>query len=307
MTETNVKRNYKDTVFRMLFQEKETLLSLYNAVNGTDYNNPEDLEITTLQDAVYMNYKNDVSFVFDFVLNLYEHQSTINPNMPLRDLIYVTKVLQGQIRDQDLYSSRQIKLPTPRFVVFYNGTEPQPQKQVLKLSDAFEKQLDDVELELTVTIYNINYGNNKELLEACQTLNEYAQYVEMVRQYLKDYPLLEAVELAVDTCIRQGILRDFLKKNRAEAIEMSIFEYDEEKHMRSEREIWENAGREAGILETLKNSIIDILDTRQLLTNTAAVLIEQTSDPKTLQTMLKSAVTCSSIDEFLTHFSNQSH
>ncbi len=152
MTETNVKRNYKDTVFRMLFQEKETLLSLYNAVNGTDYDNPEDLEITTLQDAVYMNYKNDVSFVFDFVLNLYEHQSTINPNMPLRDLIYVTKVLQGQIRDQDLYSSRQIKLPTPRFVVFYNGTEPQPQKQVLKLSDAFAKQLDNVELELTVTI-----------------------------------------------------------------------------------------------------------------------------------------------------------
>ena len=106
MTETNVKRNYKDTVFRMLFQEKETLLSLYNAVNGTDYNNPEDLEITTLQDAVYMNYKNDVSFVFDFVLNLYEHQSTINPNMPLRDLIYVTKVLQGQIRDCLLYTSR---------------------------------------------------------------------------------------------------------------------------------------------------------------------------------------------------------
>ena len=95
MTETNVKRNYKDTVFRMLFQEKETLLSLYNAVNGTDYNNPEDLEITTLQDAVYMNYKNDVSFVFDFVLNLYEHQSTINPNMPLRDLIYVTKAITG--------------------------------------------------------------------------------------------------------------------------------------------------------------------------------------------------------------------
>lgn len=176
MTETNVKRNYKDTVFRMLFQEKETLLSLYNAVNGT---------------------------------------------------------------------------------------EPQPQKQVLKLSDAFEKQLDDVELELTVTIYNINYGNNKELLEACQTLNEYAQYVEMVRQYLKDYPLSEAVELAVDTCIRQGILRDFLKKNRAEAIEMSIFEYDEEKHMRSEREIWENAGRQSGLIEGIINMSLDFHLTKQ--------------------------------------------
>ena len=92
MTEAKVNRKYKDTIFRMLFKEKENLLSLYNAVNGTSYVDTDGLEITTLQDAVYMNYKNDVSFVFDFELNLYEHQSTVNPNMPLRDLIYVTTV-----------------------------------------------------------------------------------------------------------------------------------------------------------------------------------------------------------------------
>ena len=106
MTESSVNRNYKDTIFRMLFKDKENLLSLYNAVNGTTYTDTENLEITTLKDAVYMNYKNDVSFVFDFELNLYEHQSTINPNMPLRNLIYVTRVLQGFIRDQDIYSSK---------------------------------------------------------------------------------------------------------------------------------------------------------------------------------------------------------
>lgn len=120
MTENKVNRNYKDTVFRMLFQDRENLLSLYNAVNGTVYEDVDGLVITTLQDAVYMNYKNDVSFVFDFTLSIYEHQSTVNQNMPLRDLIYVSKVLQGQMKDQDIYSSRQIKLPTPKFVVFYN-------------------------------------------------------------------------------------------------------------------------------------------------------------------------------------------
>lgn len=238
MTENKVNRNYKDTVFRMLFQDREKLLSLYNAVNGTAYEDVDGLMITTLQDAVYMNYKNDVSFVFDFTLSIYEHQSTVNQNMPLRDLIYVSKVLQGQMKDQDIYSSRQIKLPTPKFVVFYNGTDEQPEKQTLRLSDAYEKQLEEVELELTVTVYNINYGHNQKLLEACQTLNEYAQYVAAVREYVKEMPLAEAVESAVDSCIRQGILADFLRKNRAEAIEMSIFEYDEEKHLKSEREIW---------------------------------------------------------------------
>ena len=238
MTESNVNRNYKDTVFRMLFKDKENLLSLYNAVNGTTYTDTENLEITTLKDAVYMNYKNDVSFVFDFTLSIYEHQSTVNQNMPLRDLIYVSKVLQGQMKDQDIYSSRQIKLPTPKFVVFYNGTDEQPEKQILRLSDAYEKRLEEVELELTVTVYNINYGHNQKLLEACQTLKEYAQYVAVVREYAKEMPLAEAVESAVDSCIRQGILADFLRKNRAEAIEMSIFEYDEEKHLKSERKIW---------------------------------------------------------------------
>ena len=247
MTENKVNRNYKDTVFRMLFQDRKNLLSLYNAVNGTAYEDVDGLVITTLQDAVYMNYKNDVSFVFDFTLSIYEHQSTVNQNMPLRDLIYVSKVLQGQMKDQDIYSSRQIKLPTPKFVVFYNGTDEQPEKQTLRLSDAYEKRLEEVELELTVTVYNINYGHNQKLLEACQTLKEYAQYVAAVREYAKEMPLAEAVESAVDSCIRQGILEDFLRKNRAEAIEMSIFEYDEEKHLKSEREIWITEGKQLGI------------------------------------------------------------
>ena len=255
MTETQMKRSYKDTMFRMLFKEKENLLSLYNAVNKTSHTNVKELEITTLENAVYMNYKNDVSFVFDFELMLYEHQSTVNRNMPLRDLIYVTKVLQNITRNEILYSSRLIMLPAPRFVVFYNGTDPQLEEQILRLSDAFEKKMEKPELELVVKVYNINSGYNPELMEACCLLKEYAQYVEQVRRFVKKQPFQEAVEQAVDYCIRNGILADFLSKNRAEAIAVSIFEYDEEKHLKIERDLAYRNGEEAGIEKGIEKGI----------------------------------------------------
>ena len=245
-TTTNVQRNYKDTLFRMLFKDKENLLSLYNALNQTSYTDVDKLEITTLENAVYMNYKNDISFVFDYELMLYEHQSSVNPNMPFRDLIYVTKVMQTITKDENLYGQTLIKLPTPRFVVFYNGTNEQPKQQILRLSDAFQKKQEFPELELCVTVYNINWGNNQELMGACRTLREYAQYVEQVRIYAKELPFNEAVEKAVDYSIKNGILAEFLLKHRAEAIEVSIFEYDEEKHMKSEREWAYNNGLEDG-------------------------------------------------------------
>ena len=247
--ETGVQRNYKDTVFRMIFREKENLLSLYNALNGTAYEETDPLEITTLENAVYMNYKNDISFVFDFELLLYEHQSTCNPNMPLRDLIYVTRVLQNRVKDENLYSKSLIKIPAPRFVVFYNGTGFQPEQQVLYLSDAFEKKQDEPALELSVIVYNINLGYNHELLDACCLLKEYAQYVAQVRAYAEKLPLSEAVEKAVDDCIKNDILAEFLAKNRAEAIAVSIFEYDEEKHMKSERKEWREIGYREGLAE----------------------------------------------------------
>lgn len=246
MNETNVQRNYKDTVFRMLFREKKNLLSLYNALNKTAYTDVTGLEIATLENAVYMNYKNDISFVFDFELMLYEHQSTLNPNMPLRDLIYVTRVIQNRIKDENLYSATIVRIPTPKFVVFYNGLGFQPEQQLLKLSDAFEKKQDEPELELTVLVYNINLGHNRELLEACRMLKEYALYVETVRTFAREEPFSEAVVHAVDHCIRNEILSEFLSKNRAEAIAVSIFEYNEEKHMKSEREEWREIGREEG-------------------------------------------------------------
>ncbi len=246
MNATDVQRNFKDTVFRMLFKEKKNLLNLYNALNRTTYTNTDDLEITTLENAVYMNYKNDISFVFDFELMLYEHQSTYNPNMPLRDLLYVSHVLHNRVKDENLYSKKLIKIPTPQFVVFYNGVDSQPEQQILRLSDAFDKRQERPALELAVLVYNINLGHNQELLDTCCLLKEYAQYVEQVRTFAKEMSFPEAVEQAVEHCIRNGILSDFLSENRAEAIAVSIFEYDEEKHIQSERKEWREIGREEG-------------------------------------------------------------
>ena len=268
MSETNAQRNYKDTVFRMLFREKENLLSLYNALNQTSYTDVDSLEITTLENAVYTNYKNDISFVFDFELLLYEHQSTFNPNMPLRNLIYVTSMLQDRTKGEDLYSRSIVRIPAPKFVVFYNGTDSQPEQRVLRLSDAFEKKQDHPALELTVIVYNVNLGHSQELLEACQLLKEYAQYVQRVRVFAKGMPFPEAVEKAVDFCIKNEILSDFLSKNRAEAIAMSIFEYDEEKHMRSVHEEGRAEGEnrvvqllqrliDAGKMEEMKRALSD--------------------------------------------------
>lgn len=126
-------QRYKDTVFRKIFMNPKELLSLYNAVNDTHYNNPEELEVTTLENAIYMNMKNDVSCVLDMWMNLYEHQSTVNPNIPLRDLFYTSRLYENMIVKRDIYSSKPIMLPAPKFITFYNGVEQQPERRIMKL------------------------------------------------------------------------------------------------------------------------------------------------------------------------------
>lgn len=235
-------RQYKDRLFRMIFREKKELLSLYNAVNGTDYDAPDALEINTLENAIYMNMKNDISFVLYMELNLYEHQSTFNPNIPLRDLLYIARELEKLTVRKSLYSDTLVKIPTPRFVVFYNGTSNQPERRLLKLSDAYEKRMEDPDLELQVLMLNVNQGKNQEIMEKCRSLKEYMLYVSKVREYIVVEGIQAAVDRAVDECISEGILRDFLLQNKAEAIQMSIFEYDEDR----EQELLKKAYLEEG-------------------------------------------------------------
>ena len=247
---TKVQRNYKDTVSRMLFREPENALSLYNALNGTNYADASQITFNMLDNAIYMGMQNDISFLIMNEVNLYEHQSTYNLNMPLRDLFYVAELLQVYVKDQSLYSSKLIKLPTPHFVVFYNGVESKPERRILRLSEAFEVPTKDPELELKVTILNINPRMNEDLKEKCPVLKQYTQYVEQVRCNSMNMSLEQAVEEAIEYCIRHNILKEFLSKQKAEVIKMSIFEYDEEREIelirRDEREIGKEIGQKIG-------------------------------------------------------------
>jgi len=264
-----VNQKQKDTVFRMLFHDKKNLLDLYNALNDTHYTNEDDLSVETLENAIYMTIKNDLAFILDFHLHLYEHQSTYNPNMPLRDLFYVSSEYQKLVSDVSLYSARRVKIPAPRFVVFYNGIDNRPEREIMKLSDLYEVPETDPALELQVLVLNINAGNNVDLREKCKVLNDYMLYIERIRHYMRNdnLPIQDAVKQAVEYCIKEGILTDFLTRNKAEAINMSIFEYDEEKEMRlfgeAERSLgFEHGmevGMERGILQERQNSVQKML------------------------------------------------
>ena len=245
-------RKYKDTVFRMLFSDRRNLLSLYNAVNGSAYEDEAALEIVTLENAIYMGMKNDLAFIVDTGLFLYEHQSTYTPNMPLRDLFYISAEYQKFVNHRSLYSSVIQKIPAPNFIVFYNGTEKKEDSWINYLSEAYQNLSGEPNLEQKVLTLNINEGHNGELMEQCQILREYAQYVAKVREYARETELDVAVEQAVNDCIQNNILTEFLRKNKSEVIAMSIFEYDKEEEEKKLRKAEFEAGREAGKKEIIQ-------------------------------------------------------
>lgn len=216
-------RKYKDRVFRLAFKEKKDALALYNAVNGTDYQNEDDLEMTTLEDAVYLSMKNDVSFLIGGMLNLYEHQASYNPNMPVRGLLYFARLYEQYIetRQLNVYGATLQTLPMPKYIIFYNGTKDEPDKSILRLSDAYETNGTEEEpcLECVAMMFNINYGHNRELMEKCRRLEEYSLFVETVRKHcVQEKDMDKAVTNAVEECIQKGVLKDILVKHRAEVI-----------------------------------------------------------------------------------------
>ena len=244
LLEANCK--YKDTIFRWLFSDRKNLLSLYNAVTGRNYTDADALDIVTLESAVYLGMKNDVAFLVDTRLYLCEHQSTYNPNIPLRNLFYIASEYQVLVKDKSLYSSVLLRLPAPKFLVFYNGTGQVADREELRLSAAYENLQGEPDLELKVTMLNINEGHNRELMEQCRILREYSQYVARVRKYAAQMELNEAVERAITECIREGILSEFLSRNRAEVMKVSIFEYDQELEEKKYREAEYEHGRQDG-------------------------------------------------------------
>ena len=254
-------RKFKDTVFRMLFSDKEALLSLYNAVNNSHYTDSCALEIVTLENAIYMGMKNDLAFILDMNLYLYEHQSTMNPNIPLRDLFYIAAEYQKLVDKKSLYSSALQKIPNPHFIVFYNGSTPIDDCYTSRLSDAFYHVTDNPSLELIVTTFNVNAGHNTKLMSHCQILKEYSIYVAKVRSFTEQMPLDDAVQKAVTECIQENILADFLRKNQAEVIAMSIFEYDKVEEEKKLRKAEFDAGVEQGLKQASTDTALRLLKT----------------------------------------------
>ena len=224
-----------------------------------------DSMVITLENAIYMGMKNDLAFIIDTELFLYEHQSTYNPNMPLRDLFYISSEYQKLVDKKSLYSSVLQKIPAPQFIVFYNGTEKKKDSWVNHLSEAFQNLSGNPKLELEVLTININEGHNSELMEQCQILREYAQYVDCVRRYAKEFELIDAIEQAVDECIQRNILSEFLRKNKAEVIAMSIFEYDKEEEERKLRKAEYEAGVAAGMKDGMKAGVADGISKGKIL------------------------------------------
>ena len=222
---------HKDTLFRCIFTfKKEWLLELYNAVNGTAYTNPDDITFTTIGEAVYIEMKNDISFLISDIMNFYEHQSTFNPNMPVRMLIYSGMVYSRYVEDKsndfNLYGSRINKLPVPKCVCFYNGKTSKPDVSVLKLSDAFgPENKTEPDIEVKVTMLNINYGHNLKLMEACKPLQEYAWFVNEIRSNQSNQLNTEtSIDRAIDTMPDDYRIKSYLLNNRAEVKRMCITE-----------------------------------------------------------------------------------
>ena len=303
MNETlQTKRTYKDSVFRMLYSRKEELLSLYNALNGTDYQDPERLEVTTLENAIYMNMKNDISFLLDAEMMLYEHQSTWNPNMPLRDLIYITRLLEKYVNRESLYASTPVRIPAPHFVVFYNGSSDVSEDVILKLSDAFEErkgshlERKEPELELKVHFLNINQGYNEELMERCRTLREYSEFVARIRRYAAgETAIEEAVDRAVTECIAEGILADFLRSQRAEVVAVSIFEYNEEEELKK----FGRAEYRSGEIKGKAESVILALEMKGPVSEQMKKRIFSERDISLLEDWMRMAIEADTVEAFL--------
>ena len=260
-------REHKDSVFVDLFYQDETakknLLSLYNALHDTNYEDETIIRKVKIDDVLYKNFKNDISCeVNGQVLVFGEHQSTINRNMPLRCLMYVGRAYEQLVDSKARYRTTLVKIPTPEFYVFYNGEKEQPLEQVLTLSDAFMNPVGENSVELKVKVININSDKAHEVLDKCGILKEYSQFISTVRKYSYEE---SAIKKAIKECIEKGILADYLKRKGSEVENMLIAEYsyEEDMQVKLQEGIWQ--GRREGI--TLSADIFQMVKKNPDLTN----------------------------------------
>ena len=256
-----VNRKYKDRLFNYIFgreENKDWTLSLYNAVNESDYTDPSIIEFNTLEDALYLEMKNDTSFLISDIMSVYEHQSSFNPNMPLRLLGYADELYSGYISRNKLnkYGEKLIKLPIPKLVVFYNGLTDKPDEVILRLSDSFdEEHKDEADIEVTVRMLNINHGRNKGLMERCRPLSEYSWFIEEIRNNQEKHDIITSVNMAVKAMPDSFLIKEFLVAHYKEVIGMLDKEYNEAEV----KELFMADGIEIGIEKGIEQTLVTLI------------------------------------------------
>lgn len=256
----SINKNYKDSLFTRLFSNKEEIISLYNAIKDTNYNIYDtNINIITLEDVLFMDRNNDLCFTInDKLVVLIEHQSSINPNMPLRFLLYIAREYEKILDNKNIYKTTLVKIPKPEFIVLYNGEQKYDKTSKLYLSDAFGGK-DNLNLELVVDVININYEENNNLIKKSNTLNNYSYFIYLVRKYMKEYKnnieksiLLEnCIKLAIKKCVEKDILKEFLRQNGSEVINMLYTEFN----LEDAKLVWKQEGFEEGRLDGMIKQI----------------------------------------------------
>jgi hypothetical protein len=267
-----VNTKYKNSVFTALFNDEDKLRELYAALEGIEYDPNLRITINTLEDVLYMDRINDLSFtVGDKMVFVIEHQSTLNQNMPLRILSYIARVYEKIIPRRALYKTALIRIPKPEFIVVYNGLEEAPEKWEMRLSDAFIGLEADEKtaLDLTVTAYNINYGQNEELLQNSEYLSGYAQFIAKVRENEAAMPLEKAVPEAIRYCIKKGILSSFLEEHSSEVQNMIYGDWD----LDEAKEFWREEGETIGA-----NKVLELMEQGYTPEQIKAKLVENSRD-----------------------------
>ena len=251
-------RTYKDSLFRMIYSGKDErskrwLLSLYNALSGKNHTDISELQITTIENVIYITMKNDLSFLIDSQMNLFEQQSTVNPNMPLRGLIYFGQLYQNEVKkqDKDIYGSKLIKIPSPKFIVFYNGNTELDDTLKYRLSDAFEFPDNSGEFEWTATVININKGHNQK---SCKSLYHYCAFVNRVKENLKKKMAAnDAINEAVDFAIKGNFLEGFFQEQKMNILTDLLTEFNQEDYDRHRRA----EGAQQNAISNAKNMLKD--------------------------------------------------
>ena len=237
-------REYKDSVFSSYFGENNArMVELYNAIENKNYPLDTPVVKNTLEDALYKDRINDLSFVLDGqILVLLEHQSTINNNMALRMLMYVGRLYEKIVNENGdlakaIYGEKQLSIPVPKLVVLYNGKEDLPEHTEQYLSDLFMIKQEKVQLELKIDVYNINYDKDSELLNKSQSIYEYSTFIHCANEKrAAGLSREEAVKQAMRECIESDIMAEYLLKNGSEVTNMLYFEWKEEDALKYAKE-----------------------------------------------------------------------